>query len=134
MNAEPLKEPLAAFVPFGHRLARKTGLTLRELAGEAMVSVSSDAAPTFASHLQKLCADAGFRPRIVLESPRAQAVAVMVAAGSGIALLPASLGRVLGPAAAIIPLRRVPQLTHVFALRTGTPSAAMRRFLELIKK
>ncbi len=126
------KEPLAAFVPSGHRMAARPELALRELAAEAIVAVSSEAAPAFASHVRALCRDAGFRPRIVLEASRAQAVAVMVAAGAGIALLPASLARVVGHAAAVIPLKKAPAVTHVFATTAGTPAAPMRQFMALL--
>ncbi|HEY0944972.1 MAG TPA: LysR substrate-binding domain-containing protein [Opitutaceae bacterium] len=126
------REPLAAFVPFGHALAERRQLELRELAGEALVGVSREAAPAFAAYLRELCGRAGFRPRLVLESPRAQAVAVMVAAGTGIALLPASLARVVGNAAAIVPLRRAPMIAHVFARAAGMPSPAMRQFVALL--
>ncbi len=126
------REPLAAFVPRGHRLAERRTLALKELAGEGLVGVSAEAAPAFAAHLRELCRQAGFRPRVMQESPRAQAVAVMVAAGAGIALLPVSLERVVEGAAAVIPLGRTPPLTHVFAHRGGRVSAAMERFLALL--
>lgn len=126
------KERLAAFVPFGHRLAGKAELAMKDLAGEALVAVSGDAAPTFSLYLRELCADAGFRPRIILESPRAQAVAVMVAAGAGIAILPVSLARIVDQAAAIIPLKKTPAVTHVFARAAGAPSDVMRQFIELL--
>jgi DNA-binding transcriptional LysR family regulator len=123
------KEPLAAFVPFGHPLAARRELAMRDLAGEALVAVSREAAPAFAIYLRELCGAAGFRPRIVLESPRAQAVAVMVAAGAGIALLPASLARVVGNAAAVIPLKKAPGIIHVFARPAGPPSPTMKQFV-----
>lgn len=126
------REPLAAFIPFGHPLAKRRQLDLRELAGEALVAVSSEAAPAFAAYLRAVCGRAGFRPRIVLESPRAQAVAVMVAAGTGIALLPASLARVVGEAAAVIPLKKAPRIEHVFARAAGVSSPAMRHFTALL--
>jgi LysR family transcriptional regulator, benzoate and cis,cis-muconate-responsive activator of ben and cat genes len=126
------KESLAAFVPIGHPLSTRPAISLRELAGEALVAVSSEAAPTFSTFLHELCAAAGFRPRIVFEAPRAQAVAVMVAAGAGIAVLPLSLARVVGQAAAIVPLRKAPLVTHVFARKAGTVSPAMKLFTELL--
>lgn len=127
-----LREPLAAFVPPGHRLAGRRELALGELAGEPLVAVSSEAAPAFAAFVRKRCAEAGFRPRIVVESPRAQAVAVMVAAGSGIALLPASLERVVGHAAVLVPLSKAPLLTHVFARKSGGGTEVVRLFRESI--
>jgi DNA-binding transcriptional LysR family regulator len=80
-----------------------------------------------------LCRAAGFRPRVVLESPRAQAVAVMVAAGSGVALLPASLAQVTGPAVMAVPLVKEPGITHVFACAAGRVSGPMKEFLALLK-
>lgn len=128
------QEPLKAFVPAGHPLAGRRSLAVADLAREALVAVSREAAPAFAAVLRDLCEEAGFRPRIVLESPRAQAVAVMVAAGAGIALLPASLERVVGDAAAVIPLRQTPPLAHVFARAAGTPTPALRPFLALLSR
>ena len=81
-------------------------------------------------HLRELCREAGFRPRVVLEAKRAQAVAVMVAAGAGIAVLPKSLARVVGNAAEVIPLRNAAPLAHVFARVAGEPTQGMRWFLE----
>lgn len=128
------EEALTAFVPFGHPLATRRQIDLRALAGEALVAVSSEAAPAFSFYLRTVCGQAGFRPRIVLESPRAQAVAVMVAAGTGIALLPASLSRVVGGAAAVVPIRKAPKISHVFARPAGPPTPAMRRFMQLLAR
>lgn len=127
-----LTEPLAAFVPIGHRLAGKRTLALAELAGEPLVAVSNDAAPAFAAFVRLRCAEASFRPRIVVESGRAQAVAVMVAAGSGIALLPQSLARVVGRAAVVVPLAKPPMLTHVFARSSRGDTDTAKLFLDLI--
>lgn len=127
------REPLAAFIPFGHPLASRREIELRTLTKEPFVAVSSEAAPAFASYVRELCSGAGFRPRIVLEAARAQAVAVMVAAGSGIALLPASLARVVGDASAVVPIKKAPLLAHVFACNAGSRSPAMRHFLSLLE-
>ncbi len=128
------RELLACFVPAGHRLTDRSSVALKELIGEPFVAVSSEAAPAFSAHVRALCRDAGFRPRIVLESPRAQAVAVMVAAGSGIALLPESLARVMGSATVAIPLKKAPPITHVFAHGASSPSAPMKQLLELLRR
>lgn len=126
------RESLAAFVPSGHPLAKRKDITLRDLTGEAFVAVSNEGAPAFAAYLRELCARAGFRPRITSETARAQAVVVMVAAGAGIALLPESLARVVGKAAAVVPLRPAPEITHVFARPAGPSTPAMAAFLGLL--
>src|SRR5690606_36404176 len=73
------QEPLMCFLPAGHRLAGTRSLALKSLADEPFIAVSHESAPAFASHVRSLCKTAGFRPRIILEPPRAQAVALMVA-------------------------------------------------------
>lgn len=128
------QEPLACFVPAGHGLASRGRIALQELAAESFVAVSSEGAPAFSAYVHTVCRSAGFRPRIVLESPRAQAVAVMVAAGSGVALLPASLARFVGGAAAAVPLAKPPVITHVFAHPVGPLARPLREFLELLPR
>ena len=89
---------------------------------QSTIAVSSEAAPALAIYLHALCGFAGFRPRIVLESQRARAVATKSADGAGIALLPESLARVIGNATAVIPLKKAPPITHIFALPARRPS------------
>lgn len=135
------KESLLCFLPSRHRLTKtnakngaqkKQRIALASLAREPFVAVSAEAAPAFAAHVHGLCREAGFRPRVVLESPRAQAVAVMVAAGSGVALLPESLAHLMGKAVSALPLEESPEITHVFAHGPGRMSGAMREFLEML--
>jgi DNA-binding transcriptional LysR family regulator len=127
------REPLMAFVPFGHPLAARTPIDLKDLAGEPMLAVSREAAPAFAAFVSDACATAGFRPRLAFEADRAQAVATLVAAGMGVALLPASLARFVGEAAAALPLRRAPAITHVFALNAGSPPPALKALVALLR-
>lgn len=130
------REPLRCFVPRGHPLEalgnRKT-LDPAALAGESFIAVSGGSAPAFAAHVHGLCRDAGFRPRIILESPRAQAVALMVAAGSGIAILPASLAALFRDSVTALPLKGNPTITHVFACRDQKPPAALQDLIRLIR-
>ena len=67
-----------------------------------------------------------------MESARAQAVAVMVAAGTGVAVLPTSLARIVGPAALAIPLAPPSSVTHGLARVAGPPAPALRSFLRLL--
>ncbi|MEK7952157.1 LysR substrate-binding domain-containing protein [Luteolibacter soli] len=128
------KEALECFVPEDHPLAKRSRIALAELAGEPFVAVDHRAAPSFSNLVRRLCGDAGFRPRVILESPRAQAVAVMVAAGSGIAILPSALAKVAGSGVRAIPLKKRPSITHHFARRSGKPDVTMRTFVGVLKK
>ncbi|TDU72894.1 DNA-binding transcriptional LysR family regulator [Prosthecobacter fusiformis] len=127
------QEPLVCFVPSGHRLAGSQSVALKALAEESFIAVSHESAPAFASHMQELCKAAGFRPRIILESPRAQAVALMVAAGSGVALLPAALAQFMKTSVHAIPLKGSPKITHVFACQKGRAVGPLGHLLQLLK-
>ncbi len=125
------EEPLLAFVPPNHPLAVRRELRLAELADEPFVMISAEAAPSFSSYVHHLCLEEGFRPRVVQEASRAQAVAALTVAGIGVALLPASLDRITGNGIALRRSRRkkaaiVHSLVH--AVKPG-PSAV--RFLEV---
>jgi len=128
-------EPLWLFLPPEHRLARSRRVKLQELANESFVAVSAGASPAFSSQFHQLCRAAGFRPRIVQEGARPQAVALMVAAGSGIALLPASLKRLTGNAAATVPFAGPgSSITHTFAHRRSSPSESLKLFLRVLRE
>ncbi|MCW1915898.1 LysR substrate-binding domain-containing protein [Luteolibacter sp. GHJ8] len=126
------RESLMLYVPAGHELAGRKTVSLKALADESFIAVSSESAPAFASHVRELCRNAGFRPRIILESPRAQAVALMVAAGSGIAILPAAIAGLMGEAVSVIGLSGSPKITHVFACQKGKGTAASEAMMKLL--
>jgi DNA-binding transcriptional LysR family regulator len=114
------KEPLFVFMPPEHRLSKLRKVKLADLSGESFVSVAAESAPCFAAQIQRLCADAGFRPKLVQEAIRGQAVAMMVAAGVGIAILPASLARNVGDSLVALPFTdKAASVTYVFAHREG---------------
>jgi DNA-binding transcriptional LysR family regulator len=127
------QESLKCFVPRGHAFEGKRSLNLKSLADESFIAVSGESAPAFAEHVRGLCRAAGFRPRIILESPRAQAVALMVAAGSGVAILPAALAGLFRDSVVAIPLMGKPSITHVFACRDQKPASALEDFMRLIR-
>ena len=95
--------------------------------------IDSASATSFAAKIHDLCRDAGFRPRIVQEADRAQAVAAMVAAGSGIAILPFSLHRVTGDAVRAIRLvGRDAIVAYLFGYRAGSASPELAKFVTMV--
>ena len=129
------QETLALFVPREHRFAGQRRIALKALAGEPMIAITAESSPGFASKIHDLCRAAGFRPRVVQEATRAQAVAAMVAAGSGIAILPASIHRVTGDAVRVVRLVGTGVLvSYLFAHRTGSVSAELEKFVQVLGK
>ncbi len=123
------EEKLMAFLPPGHALAGADRVRISELAEEPFVMISAAAAPAFNSHLHRLCLQEGFRPRIVEEASRAQAVAALTVAGVGVSILPASLHRLTGNGVDLhAPRRRRVGIVHCLVHATK-PEAAAEQFL-----
>lgn len=124
------REPLMAFLPRGHHLQGAARIRLAELAGEPFVMVAPESAPCFARQVHQLCSRAGFRPKVVQEAVRGQAVAVMVAAGAGVAILPASMARIVGESSVARPIAdKGAAVTYVFAHRRGKMDPALADFV-----
>lgn len=122
-------EELLVFLPPNHALSGKAAVMLADLAAEPFVMISAEAAPAYHSCVHRLCLEAGFRPRVVQEAVRAQAVAALTVAGAGVAILPASLNRITGNG---LTLRRAGRakkssMTHSVAhsVRLSPPAAKL---------
>lgn len=127
------QEPLVCLVPSDHPLAGRKSVAISALAGEPFVAVSGSSAPAFAGKVRALCREAGFTPRIVLESPRAQAVALMVSAGSGIALLPDTPASLVKSSARALRLRPATSIHHVFACREKHSASPLSDLIRLLR-
>lgn len=110
------------FLPRGHRMEGTASVKMADLAAES--------APCFSKQIHGLCLDAGFRPKGVQEATRGQAVAVMVAAGTGVAILPASMARIVGESSVAIPITaKGAAVTYVFAHRPGEQAPTLKDFV-----
>jgi LysR family transcriptional regulator, transcription activator of glutamate synthase operon len=80
-------EPLRLALPRDHRLAGRPGVSLAEVPGEMFVSLR----PTSALRklADSLCEQAGFEPDVVYEGDDLSTVRGFVAAGLGVAIVPA---------------------------------------------
>ena len=106
---------------------------MRDLQEEAFVMIASEAAPAYASYLRALCREEGFRPRVEQDARRAQAVAAMTVAGSGVAILPESLDRITGNGVTLTgPKRKQIKMNHVVAHRE-VPGTTAALFLDHMK-
>lgn len=84
------RDPLFAAVPAGHRLADGEGeLQIRELRGEDFISYAAHGRSVMSSVVTAACADAGFVPRVRHEVEETSTLVTLVAAGLGVAVVPA---------------------------------------------
>jgi DNA-binding transcriptional LysR family regulator len=81
-----LVEPLYLAVPAGHRLAGRNRIRLAEAVAEAFIVLR----PGYALRdtTERLCAKAGFNPRIGFEGDEVETLRGLVTAGLGVSLLP----------------------------------------------
>ncbi|MDF1737771.1 MAG: LysR substrate-binding domain-containing protein [Verrucomicrobiales bacterium] len=125
-------EDLMAFLPPAHPLSGAERVKIADLGDEPFVMISASAAPAFVSHLHGLCREVGFRPRVIQEASRAQAVAAMTVAGSGVAILPAALNRLTGNGVPLVEARnRKSRITHAVAHRVEM-KPMVREFLGVV--
>jgi DNA-binding transcriptional LysR family regulator len=135
-----LEEPLVVALPKGHALARgqaRSVLPLKRLSDETFVvnrryggrALVRDAAVA-------ACHAAGFSPRVGQEAPYVMSTLPLVAAGIGIAIVPASLQHmnIRG-----VTYRRLTGSTQLkvpinLASRRGDTSAVVRQFLNLVRR
>ncbi|MEO3892239.1 LysR substrate-binding domain-containing protein [Nonomuraea sp. B5E05] len=101
LRAEPLfRDPVRLAVPSGHRLAGHRGpVPLAELAGERWVA--GEPGTYFGQLAESLCHQAGLVPDIVHRSSDSAVVAALVAAGHGVAFIPAFADLHLHPRIAV---------------------------------
>lgn len=83
-----LDDEQRAVLPARHRLAGRPSVSVSDLAGEQWIAPHAGGpARDYRDLLERLCAEAGFVPRIAFETDDLQAVQAFVAAGLGIALM-----------------------------------------------
>lgn len=88
------EDPLVVVLPTSHRLAAKAAIAIKELAELPFVMYPPDAGTGIYPQILRLCRAAGFVPRIGQTAGEASTIIGLVAAGSGITMLPASFDRI----------------------------------------
>jgi len=84
-----ISEPVVVALPKKHRLAAKQVIPLSALARESFILVPRESVPVYHDIVLKACREAGFVPDAPHEADNLQMIFGMVAAGSGVALVPA---------------------------------------------
>jgi DNA-binding transcriptional LysR family regulator len=83
-----LREPLVVAVPTAHRFAGRK-LKIEELSEEPFILLQRDGAPTVYDAILGMCQKSGFAPKVEGEADFMHTLFTLVAAGQGIALIPA---------------------------------------------
>ena len=89
--SEWYRTPLVVAIPHDHALARRQSLTVAELKGDSFIMYPREAGTGIYWQVMDLCAKAGFRPRVAREVLESSTLIGLVAAGVGIAIVPADM-------------------------------------------
>ena len=135
MHALLLEDTAVAF-PVRHPLARRASLNLKELADETFILYRRPDGRGLYDVIIAACSAAGFSPHVDQEAPRIVSTLNLVAAGLGITIVPASLGRLPLEGVIYRPLRGRPALKVPLnlACRHDERSAATLAFIELARR
>ncbi|GGA36151.1 LysR substrate-binding domain-containing protein [Dyella nitratireducens] len=98
------REPLLLALPEGHRLAGRQSVELGEVAGDPFVVQPRELAATLYDRLLRLAAKASFHPVIRQHAQQLNGLLALVAAGVGLALIPASMQVVKLAGVSYVPL------------------------------
>jgi DNA-binding transcriptional LysR family regulator len=85
------RTPLVAAIPKDHPRAASGSLCLTDLKNEAFIMYPRQAGTGIYWQVMDLCTNAGFRPRVVREVLESSTIIGLVAAGVGIAIVPADM-------------------------------------------
>ncbi|MFI9508226.1 LysR substrate-binding domain-containing protein [Nocardia sp. NPDC052566] len=130
LTAQPLPDdPLLLALSAGHPLAAAPVADIAALSDEMWISGTSFAC---AESLRAICGVAGFTPLVTLDSNRYPTTLALVAAGHGIALIPASALTTAPPDVAIRPLRPVPPPRRIWAVTQGQPNTPVAHLTDCL--
>ncbi|WEK39133.1 MAG: LysR family transcriptional regulator [Candidatus Brevundimonas colombiensis] len=101
-------EPLWAALPVRHRLAGQGRISLADLAGDPFILYPRANGRLLYDAIIAACGRSGFSPRIAQEAPQMASTVNLVAAGVGVALVPASMRQIKAPGVAYTQLSGTP--------------------------
>ena len=99
-----LQEPVVCLMPAGHRLARRSAVSIAELEGEPILNLSRSYDPVAHDFYLGLYRQAGFEPDIVEEASQIATILFLIAANGCVALGPAGWRVLTRQGVAIRPL------------------------------
>ena len=127
------REPLLLALPAGHPMAGRDSLRLAEVAGDAFVSQPRELAATLYDRLVELATRAGFQPSITQHAQQINGLLALVAAGLGLALVPASMRTVRLAGVCYVPLEDPDAyLLLAVACRADDHSPVLQQFLATV--
>jgi DNA-binding transcriptional LysR family regulator len=135
MSEVMIREALVLALPPKHRLASRSRLPLSAVANELFILPPHDVVPVFHDTVLKACRAAGFAPHAPHEADHLHMVLGLVAAGAGVALVPASASKIQHGRVTYRTLHPAPErLETALAWRRGDKSPAVAEFITTARR
>ncbi|MFI5612012.1 LysR family transcriptional regulator [Amycolatopsis sp. NPDC051903] len=130
-----IEDPLAAVVPDDHPLSGQDLIDPATLAHEPVVLWTRAAARTTFADVVELFRQHDIQPPVAEESPRIQTILALVAAGTGIALLPTSFANLGRHGVRFIAMAEpLPHRPLALAWRSGDRAPSLTGFIAVARK
>ncbi|HLI34416.1 MAG TPA: LysR substrate-binding domain-containing protein [Terriglobia bacterium] len=129
------EEPLMAALPSRHPGAGRESVCLRDLARDPFVIFPRALGTGFYDQIVSLCGQAGFSPHVVQEANEMQTIVSLVAAGIGVAIVPASISNLRMKGVSYVHISRpLARTAMTVAWRRDDASPALKAFLQIIHR
>lgn len=130
-----LHESLVLALPETHPFSTQIQLSLSSLADELFILFPAKMGPVFYEQIIHSCQQAGFRPKVAQEAAQMQTIIGLVAAGLGIAIVPASMQNFHRGGVIYRPLQeQIPKTGLYLTWRQHDFSPVINAFLSLARK
>ncbi|SAL30699.1 LysR family transcriptional regulator [Caballeronia sordidicola] len=133
---EPLAdEAMLAVLPANHRLNLRRRVDLANLADDPFILFPRPIGPDLYDSIISACREAGFAPSISMESPQISSAANLVAAGFGVAVVPASIRQIQVEGVSYHELQGKPLSTGIALVhRPREKSATVLNFVKILRQ
>jgi DNA-binding transcriptional LysR family regulator len=129
-----LRERFIVALPSRHKLARQAAIRPADLRHEPFVLFARSMGSLAFDRTFACCEDEGFRPNVVQEAPQWPTVVRLVAAGSGISLVPACVASFAMPGVVYKKLRSCHWTSIDVGLKPNLDNPAVAAFLSIARK
>ena len=130
---EMTPESLVAILPASHPHAAEESVSIKDLAADAFILPSKNAAARVRDAVLTECADEGFLPKSIQEINTAPTALGLVAAGLGVSILPASVRKLAREGIVILPIRNARIEVPLLVLwKRDVVSPSVQNFLNCI--
>ena len=135
LSSEVVKqEPLVAVLPAGHPAAAGPAIRLADLARDPFILKPFSVGPELHRQVMEACRKVGFEARLGREAPQIATVVSFVAAGLGVALVPASMQQMQAPGVRYLPLSDVQaSISLCMVWRRGDASKVVQNLVVLVR-